>query len=128
MNTLNLILPGSVKSKKNSKRIIRVGGRYKPRRSYIIPSKAYLNWERSVRDYLVETNQFRRDLITSLCTVAATFYYKGPRPDLSGSEESLGDCLEGYIWENDKLISSWDGSELIHDKKNPRTEIVIRWN
>jgi len=56
--------------------------------------------------------------------VRAIIYYKGNRPDLSGALESIGDCFEGILWENDGQIESWDGSRLIYDGKNPR--IVVR--
>jgi hypothetical protein len=49
------------------------------------------------------------------------------KPDLSGTLESIGDALEGYVWANDTQIESWDGSRLHHDIENPRTEIIVRW-
>lgn len=55
----------------------------------------------------------------------ATFYYKGPRPDLHGAMESLADCLQGIIINDDRQIESWDGTRIIHDKTNPRTEFEI---
>jgi Holliday junction resolvase RusA-like endonuclease len=54
-------------------------------------------------------------------------YYKGPKPDLSGCLESVGDCLEGIIWANDGEIMSWDGSRVHHDLDNPRTEVIVKW-
>jgi len=118
--TIKLILPGSIRSKKNSKRIFGKG-RYK----IVLPSKAYVQWEKDARLYakmqarLVEPLKGR----VSVCMIA---YYKGQRPDLSGALESVGDALEGVIWEDDHQIESWDGSRLIHDKKYPRTEVEIR--
>lgn len=117
-----VLLPGSIRSKKNSKKfgvIMRRGRRCR----VILPSKAYSDWEEAVRDYV---ELFcRPKLITGDVAIEAAIYYKGGRPDLSGCFESIGDCLEGVIWENDRQIVSWDGSRLYHDKANPRTEVKI---
>ena len=53
------------------------------------------------------------------------FFYKGQRPDLSGACESIGDCLQGIVYADDRQIESWDGSRCIHDLQNPRTEVII---
>ena len=61
--------------------------------------------------------------------VRATIYYSGRKPDISGCYESIGDCLEGFAWKDDTLISHWDGSRLYRDKANPRTIVeVYRYN
>lgn len=120
MMTIELTIPGSIKSKKNSKRIF-ARGKFKK----VLPSKAYENWEGEAR-----RSMWGKAIIPPLeCPVhvEAHFYYKGPRPDLSGCMESIADCLEGIIWANDALIESWDGSRLHHDLENPRTEIIVRW-
>lgn len=120
---LTIILPGSIRSKKNSKRIFG-RGRFKK----VLPSEAYCEWEERARNSmeLQLPREFKLFSSDDLLHVAVFAYYKGIKPDLSGVLESVGDCLEGIIYSNDKLISSWDGSRLIHDKKNPRTEITIR--
>jgi Holliday junction resolvase RusA-like endonuclease len=118
MNNLWLVIPGSIRSKKNSKRIYSCG-RFKR----VLPSKAYCEWEEQARKIIHKRNP----LLTSDVTVEAHIYYSGQQPDLSGCMESLGDCLEGVIWENDRQIISWDGTRLYHDKNNPRTEIIVRW-
>lgn len=118
---MKLTISGSVRSKKNSKIPINVGGRFR-----LIPSKAYRKWEAAGRREVFA--QLPKDfrMITEPIEVKATFFYKGNRPDLSGCCESCGDCLEGVVYSNDRLIESWDGSRLCHDLKNPRTEITIR--
>lgn len=121
MNELTLTIPGSVRSKKNSKRIFAFGP-YKK----VLPSKAYTVWEAAARSYLLSRGQ--RTLLECPVAVEAHVYYRGRRPDLSGALESLGDCLEGIIWLNDGQIESWDGSRLHHDKDNPRTELIVRWD
>lgn len=114
-----LALPGSIRSKKNSKRIY--AGRKFTR---VLPSEAYLEWERRARESIfLQTGKIR--LLKGPVAVNAQIYHKGQRPDLSGCFESIGDCLEGFVYENDKQIISWDGSRLWHDLKNPRTIIEI---
>jgi len=116
-----LTISGSVRSKKNSKIPINVRGRF-----MLIPSKAYQKWEKAGRREVFAQLPKGFRLITGAIKITATFYYKGNRPDLSGASESVGDYLEGVVYSNDRLIESWDGSRLYHDKEDPRTEIIIR--
>ena len=142
---MKIILPGSVKSKKNSKQIIPLRSKgNKPTffkfyfklaggiRAWLFaqmtihPSKAYILWEKQARASLHTQLEPGYSLIKGEVRVRGDYYYKGPRPDLSGCHESVGDCLEGYIWENDQQIKYWHGDScLYHDLKNPRTEITV---
>lgn len=117
MNELSITIPGSIRSKKNSKRIF-ARGNFKR----VLPSKAYELWEAAARVGLMGHKP-----VSCPVSVEAHIYYKGPRPDLSGCLESVGDCLQGVVWVNDAQIESWDGSRLHHDIENPRTEITVRW-
>ena len=120
--SLRLVIPGCIRSKKNSKRIYATG-RFKK----VLPSKAYELWEAGARaSALDQLTQWHCPVIyMGGCAVNAQIYFKGQRPDLSGALESIGDCFEGILWENDKQIESWDGSRLIHDKDNPRVELEV---
>jgi Holliday junction resolvase RusA-like endonuclease len=120
MTEIKITLPGSIRSKKNSKRIF-ARGRFKT----VLPSKGYCEWESAVRS---ELTQFEGRALICPVSVEAHIYYKGQQPDLSGALESIGDALEGLVWVNDKQIMSWDGSRLFHDLNNPRTEITVRWD
>jgi len=122
MNELRLTIPGEIRSKKNSKQIIRCG-----KRRLVIPSEAYKEWETMARYDALCQIDWQAFPVNVPCEVTALIYYKGQRPDLSGALESIGDCLEGILWENDKLIESWDGSRLAKDNANPRVEILMRW-
>jgi len=120
MKEIKLILPGSIRSKKNSKRVFKRG-----KFATVLPSKAYEEWEKQARE-----SCWPVAIIPPLeCPVEVEIhaYYKGPKPDLSGCLESVGDCLEGIIWANDGQIESWDRSRVHHDLENPRTEVVVRW-
>lgn len=120
---ITLTLPGSIRSKKNSKRIIRAGKFPK-----IVPSKAYKEWEERARlESRYQLPQWHFPIFyMGNVWAKITIYYKGQQPDLSGCLESVGDCLEGIVWANDSQIKSWDGSRLIHDKDNPRTVVEVR--
>jgi len=125
MNSIYLCLPGSIRSKKNSK-IISTRGKF-PR---AFPSKAYKKWEDNARaEVLIYKSHFgyRPDLVTKLNVhIKAVFYYSGPEPDLSGCLESIGDCLQSLLYENDKQIYSWDGSRKIRvPVGQERTEVWI---
>ena len=112
-------IPGTIRSKKNSKRIVRAG-----RFPKLLPSKAYLRWEAAFRQELQLLCNLRGIKHTNKpIWVTATFYYKGRRPDLSGCMESLGDACEGILWLDDGQIVSWDGTRRVHDKQNPRVEL-----
>ena len=145
-----LVLPGSIRAKKNPKTVVptknfggfnpRTGKPYSKRWMYrfenggwqivspkIITEESYTKWQEKARtDALVYLYQ-RRFLKPTKKPVHVKMvaYYKGPRPDLSGCLESVGDCLQGVVWADDTQIVSWDGSRLVHDVKNPRTEVAV---
>lgn len=123
MRTIRITLPGSIRSKKNSKTVCMIGGVNVPKRPMIMSSKAYKKWEKLARQHAAI--QYPGEPITDPVAVRARIFYKGQRPDLSGCLESVGDCLEGLVWGNDKLIESWDGSRLEKDNANPRTELEV---
>jgi Holliday junction resolvase RusA-like endonuclease len=137
---LVLELPGSIRQKKNSKQIITIpakgttkifqmnkNGGMRCVRPIPIPSKAYSAWEEEAK------HEAMQQLPKGWCPLAVPvwvechFYYKGAEPDLSGSVESIGDCLEHIVWKNDRQIKSWDKSRKYHDKANPRTMVFVRW-
>ena len=118
---LKFTIPGTIRIKKNSRRIYGFG-KFKK----VLPSKAYMEWESQARARFV-MEHFQFPVIDSFCHVEVTAYFKGPEPDLSGILESVGDCLQGLAWEDDSLIFSWDGSRKYHNKDNARTEIIVEW-
>lgn len=91
----------------------------------MLPSKAYAEWEAEARKHMAfDLYEFPLDVPLK---VEAHFFCRGRLPDLSGACESLGDAGEKYLWVNDALIVSWDGSRVFHDKENPRTEVKVTW-
>ena len=124
MNSLVITLPGSIRSKKNSKRIF-ARGRFKK----VLPSEAYEAWELEARLYVRAKNPglFVDGPLLCPVNVEAHFFYRGPRPDLQGCMESVADAMEGILWADDKQIESWDGSRVHHSVDNPHTLLVVRW-
>jgi Holliday junction resolvase RusA-like endonuclease len=92
----------------------------------MIPGKPYQAWENEARKAVMMQRPVMRTPGDGPIEIRVTVYYKGNRPDLSGCLESVGDCLQGLVYEDDGQIESWDGSRVIHDKDNPRTVVVIK--
>lgn len=121
---VKLHVPGEIRSKKNSKRIFT---NPHSRKKIVIPTEAYEKWRIDSQKWVMVSIDKQMFPIKVPLSVEAMIYYKGNRPDLSGAMESIGDCFEGCLWENDKLIMSWDGTRLEKDNAFPRIEMVLRW-
>lgn len=123
-NELNLHIPCEIRSKKNSKRVF-----IHPhtKRQIVIPSAGYEKFRMEAQKWVAVSIEKQKFPINEPCHVCAVIYYKGNRPDLSGALESIGDCFEGQLWENDKIILSWDGSRLWKCNAFPRIELTVRW-
>lgn len=116
---MKLTIPGTIRIKKNSKRIF-ARGRFKT----VLPSEAYLKWEKDARAHAMIQKTCKTPIKLPVA-VKAAIYYKGPMMDIHGAFESIADAFQGILWENDSQIKSWDGSRIYHDKDNPRTEIEV---
>lgn len=107
-------------TKKNSQRIIKARGHY-----MVIPSKAYLKYEKASASYMPETEPIEKPV-----NLKAVFYMPTRRRvDLVNLEEALCDLLVHYkviADDNCKIVFSMDGSRVDYDKENPRTEVEIK--
>lgn len=124
-SVFTVTLHGTPRSKKNSKQL-RVYGR----KRLLVPSDAYVRWERDVRRQFRQLTMGRQLPLIPVWPCAVTscmVYYRGPEPDLHGCMESIADALEGYLWADDSQIIAWDGARKYHDKDNPRVELAVRW-
>ena len=119
MNALKFTIPLNPVTKKNSQQIIFVKGRRIP-----IPSKVYRQYEENAAWFLPKTGT-----ISSPVNIKATYYMKTKRRvDLCNLHEALHDVLVKYqIIEDDNcnIVVSTDGSRVLYDKENPRTEVEI---
>lgn len=119
MNEQRIIIPLAPRTKKNSQQIIMVKGR-----PMIIPSKAYKQYEKDCGVFLTHVEPF-----LSPCNVKCLYYMPTRRRvDLVNLQEATLDILVRYgilIDDNSNVVVSMDGSRVLYDKENPRTEIYI---
>lgn len=118
--TLQFTIPLQPITKKNNGRIIKNSktGKYG-----FIPSAQYTKYEKDCKNFIPE--HYIKDPIN----VKATFYMRTKGlVDLTNLNESLHDIMQKYncIVDDDcKIIVSTDGSRVMYDKENPRTEVII---
>lgn len=101
---------------------------WKSARIVLVSSPQYQKWEKEARESLTTLKTPHELPITTSVAIAVDAYYKGQRPDLTGVLESIGDCLEGIIWKNDRQIDRILSATITHDKENPRTEVLVVFN
>lgn len=120
-------------TKKNHSRIVTYGKRCptcnKGSITRLLPSKPYEQYEAKIARYL---NAVRKDIggtITCPINLKCIFYCGSRRQsDLAGHLQSIQDLLTKYkVIEDDcrDIVASTDGSSVLYDKQNPRTEITI---
>ena len=107
-------------TKKNSQRIVIRGNR-----PIILPSEKYKEYE----DAALWLIPKRRDPIDFPVNVKCIFYMPSNRlSDLTNHLESIDDVMvkAGLLKDdNYKILASHDGSRVMVDKNNPRTEVEI---
>lgn len=123
METINYTIPLPPVSKKNSQQIMVNRSTGKP---FIYPSKQYKDYEQSALWYI---RQKPAQPITCPCNVKMVFYVPTRRRvDLVNLQEAALDILvlAGVLSDdNAAVVASMDGSRVIYDKENSRTEIEI---
>ena len=109
-------------SKKNSQQILL---NPKTGKRFIAPSKKYKEYEQNAGWFLPR----RKEPIDYSINVKCLFYMPTKRKcDLTNLLEAVDDVLvkHGIIADdNYTIIESHDGSRVLYDKENPRTEIYI---
>ena len=115
MEKLMFTILGKPITKKNSQRIVVCKNR-----PMILPSKAYLKYEKDCKKYMPDTKQIDYPI-----NVKAVYYMPTRhRVDLTNLHEALHDILVKYnviADDNCKIIVSTDGSRVLYDRENPRT-------
>ena len=118
-----IVIPLAPITKKNSQRILINQGTRKP---FIAPSEKYKSYEKACGWILAKHGQPKIDYPVN---VKALYYMPTRRRvDLTNLHEALHDILVKHgILEDDnsKIIVSTDGSRVLYDKVNPRTEVYI---
>lgn len=129
--TYTYTIPLQPVTKKNSPQIFYMGARcpvcHKGKIARVMPSAAYLKYERAAVYYL--TPKPKKPIDTT-CRVETRFYVATRRRcDLTNHIESVHDILVNakiLADDNYTIIASVDGSRVLYDKENPRTEIIIQ--
>ena len=122
MKEIKFTIPLPPVTKKNSQRIANRGTYSK-----ILQSKAYIQYEKDAGYFLPCKNR----MIEQPCEVVCLFYMPTRRiVDLTNLEEAIDDILVKYGVlkdDNSRILVSHDGSRVLYDKNNPRTEVTIRF-
>lgn len=115
---IEIKIPFETRTKKNSSRIIIAGNR-----RMLIPSKAYLEFENKCKPFLKPLK------IDYSINLNCKFYMKTKRKvDLNNLLSAITDTLVKYkviVDDNKDIIVGFDGSRVLYDPDNPRTEIYI---
>lgn len=118
---MHITIPLVPVTKKTHQQIIRVHG--KP---IIIPSKQYRKYEKDCAPFLLPYAHLNiKDRVNVCCK-----YYMPTkrRVDLTNLLQSSMDLLVTYgilADDNSNIVASMDGSRVLYDKNNSRTEIYI---
>ena len=119
---MKIVLLGDPRTKKNSQRLVHLGGRMIP-----LTSKAYSEYELACLAQITET---RRLLAINFPVNVKCEYYMGTRRkvDLVNLLEATCDILVEagvLVDDNSRIVAGHDGSRVYYDKQNPRVEIEI---
>ncbi len=118
MKPIKITIPLAPVTKKNHGQIVTMGG--KPR---LLPSKQYREYEAAAGIFL------KRLEISTPVNLKCLFYMPTRRiVDLVGLLQAADDVLTAYgviLDDNSRIVVSHDGSRVLYDKENPRTEIEI---
>lgn len=120
---IEFVIPVRPATKKNSGQIV-MRGKY----PILIPSKNYLQFEKSCLPYLKEVKD-TAGVINYPVNVQCTFFTETKRKiDLPNLLNAIDDAMvkSGLIIDDNRdIIAGHDGSRVYHDKFNPRIEVVI---
>ena len=121
---VRIIIPLPPVTKKNSQRIMHSSKTGKP---FIMPSQQYRDYEAEAAWYCKSAGV--QSPIESPVEVTCLFYMPTRRKvDLTNLLEAIDDVLvKAGVLKDDHsgIIVSHDGSRVLYDKDNPRTEVYI---
>lgn len=125
---IQITIPLAPVTKKNHQQIMRSSKTGKP---FIMPSAEYRQYEAQAVWYCKRAaiSAGVRKPIDTPCEVQCLFYMPTRRRvDLTNLLESADDALvaAGVLADdNSQIVVSHDGSRVLYDKDNPRTEVTI---
>lgn len=120
---INFTVPLIPISKKNSQQILTNKATGRP---FIMPSKKYKEYEKAAARYIP-----KGVFINAPVNIKCLFYMPTKRRvDLTNLLEAIDDVMvkAGLLADDDfTVIESHDGSRVLYDKENPRTEVYIEY-
>lgn len=118
---IKFTVPIAPVSKKNHQQIL---FNQKTKRPFVSPSKQYIEYEDNALWFIPKGRN-----IDYKVNVKCLFYMPTKREcDLTNMLQSINDVMvkAGLLKDdNSKIIGSHDGSRVLYDKDNPRTEVTI---
>ena len=121
----SIVIPLEPRTKKNSQQIRRNRATGK---RYVAPSNAFLLYQNQCCQYLYHLRSFAESLKYPLNIKCLFYMPKRYNVDLVNLLEAIDDILVHYkIIKDDgaKYVGGHDGSRVLYDKENPRTEIYF---
>ena len=119
---MKIVIPLPPITKKNSSRIVK---NRRTGRTMVIPSKRYADYEKACENL----NLSLTEPIGYPCNVEMVYYMPTRRRvDLVNLQEATLDVLVKLgvlVDDNRNIVYTMDGSKVLYDKENPRTEITI---
>jgi hypothetical protein len=139
IHSVNFVVIGKPRTKKNSQIPCYIGGKNTPRRLTILPSKAHEEWYANA---MSQVFRIRGEVmmecflpINRPVSISALWYLEKNIGDATGYYQALADWLQvpnprskkgsAGIIQNDRQIQHWDGSRLLKDAEHPRIEVTI---
>lgn len=122
---IKFTVPLTPVSKKNNQQIAinRATGR-----PFVVPSKKYKEYEKNALWFIPR----KQKPIDEPVNVKCLFYMPTHRRcDLTNMLEAIDDVMVAgglFADDNYRIIESHDGSRVLYDKENPRTEVYIEWS
>lgn len=119
---IEFIIPLPPITKKNHQQIVNNPKTGKP---FIIPSRQYKEYEKNAMWFIPRPQKPIGEPVNVRCLFFLPTRRKG---DLTNYLEAIDDVMvKGGLLEDDNytIIQSHDGSRVLYDKNNPRTEILI---
>lgn len=130
MQDIKFTIRGNPVTKKNSQRIVHVGVKCpackRGKKVIPLPSEVYERWEQTAGWQLQGIRQLKIDKPVNIKCLY--FMQTEARVDLPNLLEATDDMLVKYgvlADDNSKIVASHDGSRVLLDRQNPRTEVTI---
>lgn len=124
---IELILPGTIRSKKNSREKHHTKTKTGKLIQFSAASASYRAWEQRAQQAARAQLQCAGIHHPMECSFRLTVkaFMAGNLMDLDAVHTAVMDALEGIIWVNDKQVQWFSGASFVaREKAYPRTEII----